>query len=86
MPPPPDAIRAATEWLTARARWQLLEVMFWIVAFAAIYLFPDRHLILTEIAWLGLFALSPRLRRHYFVGPCRLFRHRRLHGRAAGQA
>ena len=32
--------------------------MFWIVAFAAIYLLPGRHLILTEIAWLGLFALS----------------------------
>src|ERR1035438_1456102 len=58
MLPPPIAIRVATEWLAARARWQPLEVGFWIVAFAAIYLFPDRHLILTEIAWLGLFALS----------------------------
>jgi len=28
------------------------------VAFAAIWLLPTRHLILTEIAWLGLFALS----------------------------
>ena len=58
MAPPQIAIRVATEWLAARARWQPLEVVFWLVAFAAIWLFPDRHLILTEIAWLGLFALS----------------------------
>lgn len=51
-------ILSATEWLAARARWHPLEFVFWIAAFAAIYLFPDRHLILTEIAWLGLFALS----------------------------
>ena len=58
MAPPPIAIRVATEWLAARARWQPLEVLFWVAAFAAIWLFPQRHLILTEIAWLGLFALS----------------------------
>jgi len=58
MPPPPIAIRVATEWLSARARWQPLEVVFWLVAFSAIWLLPERHLILTEIAWLGLFALS----------------------------
>jgi branched-chain amino acid transport system permease protein len=58
MIPPPIAVRTATEWLSARARWHPLEIVFWLAAFAAIYLFPDRHLILTEIAWLGLFALS----------------------------
>ena len=58
MLPPPIAIRVATEWLAARARWHPLEIVFWLVAFAAIYLFPESHLILTEIAWLGLFALS----------------------------
>ena len=58
MTPPALAIRNATEWLSTRARWQPLEVLFWLGAFVAIYLFPDRHLILTEIAWLGLFALS----------------------------
>jgi branched-chain amino acid transport system permease protein len=58
MIPPPSAVRAATEWLSARARWHPLEILFWLAAFAAIYLFSDRHLILTEIAWLGLFALS----------------------------
>jgi len=58
MPPPPIAVRIATDWLHARARWQPLEVLFWLAAFAAIWLLRDRHLILTEIAWLGLFALS----------------------------
>ncbi|MGA9561950.1 MAG: branched-chain amino acid ABC transporter permease, partial [Pseudolabrys sp.] len=58
MTPPPAAVRTATEWLSARARWHPLEIVFWLAAFAAIYLFPARHLILTEIAWLGLFALS----------------------------
>jgi branched-chain amino acid transport system permease protein len=58
MAPPPFAVRAATEWLSARARWHPLEIAFWLAAFAAIYLLPEQHLILTEIAWLGLFALS----------------------------
>jgi branched-chain amino acid transport system permease protein len=58
MTPPPIVVRAATEWLSARARWQPLEIVFWLAAFVAIYLLPDQHLILTEIAWLGLFALS----------------------------
>ena len=58
MLPPPIAVRVATEWLSARARWHPLEIVFWLAAFAAIYLLPDQHLILTEIAWLGLFALS----------------------------
>ena len=58
MVPPPIAVRVATEWLAARARWHPLEIAFWLAAFAAIYLLRDRHLILTEIAWLGLFALS----------------------------
>jgi branched-chain amino acid transport system permease protein len=56
--PSPTAVRTATEWLAARARWRPLEVLFWAAAFAAIWLLPTRHLILTEIAWLGLFALS----------------------------
>jgi branched-chain amino acid transport system permease protein len=48
----------ATESVTARARWNPLEYLFWAAAFAAIWLMPTRHLILTEVAWLGLFALS----------------------------
>jgi len=58
MIPSPAAIRAATEWLSARARWHPLEVLFWLAAFASIFLLRGQHLILTEIAWLGLFALS----------------------------
>jgi branched-chain amino acid transport system permease protein len=56
--PSPAAVRSATEWLASRGRWHPLEIAFWLGAFAAIYVFPDRHLILTEIAWLALFALS----------------------------
>ena len=44
--------------LAARARWRLLEIVFWLAALASIFLLPSRHLILTEIAILGLFALS----------------------------
>jgi branched-chain amino acid transport system permease protein len=44
--------------LAARAHWHPLEIAFWVVAMASIYLLPTRHLILTEIAILGLFALS----------------------------
>ena len=58
MIPPHSTIRAATEWLSARARWHPLEFLFWGLAFASIWLFPDKHLIMTEIAWLALFALS----------------------------
>jgi branched-chain amino acid transport system permease protein len=35
-----------------------LEVLFWVAAFASIVLLPGYHLILNEIAILGLFALS----------------------------
>jgi branched-chain amino acid transport system permease protein len=41
-----------------RARWRAMEYVFWAAALASFFLLPDRHLILTEIAWLGLFALS----------------------------
>ena len=53
----PSTAELATD-LATRARWHPLEVVFWAVAFASIWLFPNKHLILTEIAWLGLFALS----------------------------
>jgi len=58
MIPSPSVVRSASEWLATRARWHPLEFVFWGVAFAAYFVLPDRHLILTEIAWLGLFALS----------------------------
>lgn len=41
-----------------RARWRWWEFAIWIAAVAAIVLFPNRYLILTEIARLALFALS----------------------------
>jgi branched-chain amino acid transport system permease protein len=44
--------------LKRRARWSPLEIAFWVFAFASIWLFPGKHLILTETAILGLFALS----------------------------
>src|SRR5262245_36528225 len=56
-----DATARAAEvarGLTARARWRPAEVAFWLVAFATIVVLPGRHLILTEIAILALFALS----------------------------
>jgi branched-chain amino acid transport system permease protein len=45
-------------YLGRRARWSPLEIAFWIFAFATIWLFPGKHLILTETAILALFALS----------------------------
>jgi branched-chain amino acid transport system permease protein len=40
----------------SRLRW--LEIVFWLAAAATIVVLPNRYLILTEVAWLGLFALS----------------------------
>ena len=45
-------------FLSRRARWRAYEYAFWLVAFASLFVLPARHLILTEIAILGLFALS----------------------------
>src|SRR3954470_22332775 len=42
----------------ASARWRWPEIVFWLLAAVTIVLFPNRYLILTEIAWLALFALS----------------------------
>jgi len=44
--------------LAARTRWRLPEILFWLAAAASIYLLPDRHLLLTEVTILALFALS----------------------------
>ncbi len=44
--------------LATRARWRPLEYVFWLAALASLFLLPGRHLILTEVAWLALFALS----------------------------
>src|SRR5215471_7185906 len=48
-------------YLATRARWRPLEYVFWFVALASLWhglVMPERYLILTEVAWLALFALS----------------------------
>ncbi|MBN8980692.1 MAG: branched-chain amino acid ABC transporter permease [Rhizobiales bacterium] len=40
------------------SRWSADEIIFWLAAAATFVVFPNRYLILTEIAWLALFALS----------------------------
>jgi branched-chain amino acid transport system permease protein len=47
-----------TTFLTQRARWSPLEVVFWLVAASTIWLLPSKHLLLTEICIWALFALS----------------------------
>jgi branched-chain amino acid transport system permease protein len=49
---------AVTRFLAGRARLGPFEIAFWVLAFATIYLLPGHHLILTETAIWGLFALS----------------------------
>jgi branched-chain amino acid transport system permease protein len=44
--------------LTGRGRWGIAEILFWLVALAALFLLPERLLFLNEIAILGLFAVS----------------------------
>jgi branched-chain amino acid transport system permease protein len=53
----PLALEVAS-FLTRRARWSPLEIAFWIIAAASFWLFPQKHLILTEICIWALFALS----------------------------
>src|ERR1700761_1855211 len=45
-------------YLKNRARWSPLEIAFWVFAFATIWLFPSKYLILKDTAILALFALS----------------------------
>src|ERR1700749_5108636 len=45
-------------YLKSRARWSPLEIAFWVFAFATIWLFPSKYLILKDTAILALFALS----------------------------
>src|SRR5205823_5454275 len=58
MATPSAPVAEVTHRLAMRARWRPLEYVFWLAALASVFLLPGRHLILTEIAWLGLFALS----------------------------
>ena len=49
--------RAAAQ-LAAPSRWRPAELAFWAAAVAALFLFPERSLLLSEIFITGLFALS----------------------------
>ncbi|WP_128254048.1 branched-chain amino acid ABC transporter permease [Falsirhodobacter deserti] len=44
--------------LLRRGRWKPAEFVFWLIVAASFFFLPDRHLLLSEIAILGLFALS----------------------------
>jgi branched-chain amino acid transport system permease protein len=56
--PMTEAGKDVASYLARRARWSPFEIAFWVLAFATIWLFPGKYLILTETAILGLFALS----------------------------
>ena len=42
----------------ALVRWHVGEALFWLATVAAFFLLPSRHLLMNEMAILGLFALS----------------------------
>lgn len=54
----PELSTRIEESLARRARLRPVEAAFWCAALAAYLLLPSRHLLLNEIAILGLFALS----------------------------
>src|ERR1700742_3898561 len=47
-----------SSYLKSRARWSPPEIAFWVFAFATIFLFPGKYLIMKDTAILALFALS----------------------------
>jgi branched-chain amino acid transport system permease protein len=49
---------AVSGYLVRRSRWSPAEVVFWVFAFATIWLFPGKYLIMKDAAILALFALS----------------------------
>ncbi len=55
---PPAIGDDISTYLKQRARWSPLEIAFWIFAFASIWLFPGKYLIMKDTAILALFALS----------------------------
>jgi branched-chain amino acid transport system permease protein len=52
------AANEVSSYLARRARWSPLEIAFWVFAFATIWLFPGKYLIMKDAAILALFALS----------------------------
>ena len=57
-PTRPDAGQRASRDLLRRGRLKPAEIVFWLATAASFFLLPDRHLLLSEIVILGLFALS----------------------------
>lgn len=55
MSTPAQAVRQA---LRRATRWRWTETLFWLAALASVFLLPEQHLILNEIAGLALFVLS----------------------------
>lgn len=55
--PTPEAMRARA-MLTGRTRWGWPEITFWLLAFGCYWIFPTKLSLLSEIAILGLLALS----------------------------
>ena len=55
---PAELAAVVARHLARRARWRTPEIAFWLLALATLVALPAKHLILTEIAILGLFALS----------------------------
>lgn len=54
----PSTANKTAAALAGRRAWHPFELLFWAIVLATVFAAPDRHLILTEIAWLALFALS----------------------------
>ena len=52
------AAARATAQLARLSRWHPAEYVFWALAAASLPLFPDRYLLISDIALTGLFALS----------------------------
>jgi branched-chain amino acid transport system permease protein len=44
--------------MTRSARWSHWETVFWILSLAVLWLFPTKALLFSQIAIMGLFALS----------------------------
>ena len=85
-----STILAATEWLSARARWHPLEYRVLDrricrdLPAPGPTSDPDRDRLARTVR--ALARPDPRLCRHHLARPCRVFRLRRLHRRAARQA
>jgi branched-chain amino acid transport system permease protein len=57
-PGAPSLTVTVADHLARRARWRGWEIAFWVAVAATVFVLPGKHLILTEIAILGLFAVS----------------------------